>query len=183
MASTDLPRLVRRARWGYEMTRLRSALLGAAPIAAIVLVAAFLGEHPRLILGLGATTAFAGAILLWYGREPQKALLPGFAAGLVPLVLVLGANHVHMCGSDGCTSLCMYACVVGGLGAALGISVVGYQRDAGPAFWLCASAIALLTGAIACSGIGYAGVAGLVLGFGAGAFSGWARQRARRYRV
>ena len=180
MASTDLPQLLRRARWGYEKTRLREAVLGAMPIAAVVGVAAWIGEHPSLTVTVGAATAIAGAILLWYGRWPQRAVLPGFAAGLVPLVLVLGANHVHRCGADGCTSLCMYACVIGGLAAGLGVSIVGYRRRAGPAFWLSASGIALLTGAIACAGVGLGGVAGLVLGFGAGGLSALVQRRASR---
>ena len=177
MASTDLPQLLRRARWGYEKTRLREALLGVMPIAAIVLLAACISEHPPLTITVGAATAFMAAMLLWYGRGPQKAVLPGFAAGLVPLFLVLGVNHMHMCGADGCTSLCMYACAIGGLGAGLGVSVVGYRRGAGPAFWLSASGISLLTGAIACAGVGYGGLAGLVLGFGAGALSALAQRR------
>lgn len=109
-------------------------------------------------------------------------MLPGFAAGLVPLALVLGANHVHMCGSDGCTSLCLYACVIGDLAAALAVSVVGYRREARPAFWLSASAIALLTGAVGCVVVGYGGVAGLVLGFSAGALFGFVQQRVGSYR-
>jgi len=177
MASTDLPQLVRRARRGYEMARLRSAALGAAPILAIASIAACLAEHTSARLLLGAGTSLVGGALLWYGRVPQKAVLPGFAAGLMPLFLVLGTNHVHMCGSDGCTTLCMYACVIGGLAAALAVSVVGYRREAGPAFWLSASAIALLTGAVGCVGVGYGGLAGLVLGFGAGAVFGFVQQR------
>jgi hypothetical protein len=172
MASTDLPQLLRRARWSYEKRRLRGAVIGVVPIAAIVLLAACVGQHPPLIFAVGAATALVGGILLWYGRDLQKAVLPGFAAGLVPLALVLGANHMHMCGADGCTSLCMYACVIGGLGAALALSCAGQRRGAGPAFWLSASGIAMLTGAIACAGVGGGGLAGLMLGFGAGALSG-----------
>ena len=42
-----------------------------------------------------------GAAMLWYGRDPQKAVLPGIVAGLVPLVFALCANHMHACGADG----------------------------------------------------------------------------------
>jgi hypothetical protein len=150
------------------------------PIAAIVLLAACIADHPPLTITVGAAAAFLGAVFLWYGRAPQKAVLPGFTAGLVPLFLVVGVNHLHMCGPDGCTSLCMYACAIGGLAAGLGVSVVSYRRGAGPAFWLSASGIALLTGAIACAGVGYGGVAGLVLGFGAGALSTVAQRRIGR---
>lgn len=172
MASADLPQLRRRARWGYERTRLREAVLGVMPIAAVVLLVAAVGRRPPLTLAVGAAAALWGALLLWYGRGPQKAVLPGFVAGLVPLILVLAANHVHMCGADECTSLCMYACAIGGLGAGLGVSVVAYRRGAGLGFWLSASGMALLTGAVACASVGHGGIAGVVLGFGAGALSG-----------
>lgn len=65
MASTDLPQLVRRARRGYEVARLRSAALGATPILAIVSIAACLAEHTSVMLLLGAGTSLLGGTLLW----------------------------------------------------------------------------------------------------------------------
>jgi hypothetical protein len=113
---------------------------------------------------------------LWYGRDPQRAVLPGVAAGLVPLVLALCANHVHACGVDGCTTLCVPACAVGGVVAGLAVAGVGNQRKAGPWFWASASALALLTGAMGCACVGSAGVVGLGLGFGAGMVPGLLRR-------
>jgi hypothetical protein len=98
------------------------------------------------------------------------------AAGLVPLVLALCANHVHHCSADGCMTLCVPACAVGGLAAGLAVAGVGNRRRAGAVFWLPASGLALLTGAMGCSCVGYAGVAGLGLGFAAGVVPGALRR-------
>ena len=114
--------------------------------------------------------------MLWYGRDPQKAVLPGIAAGLVPLVFALCANHMHACGADGCSSLCVPACALGGVVAGLAVASVGNQRNTGPWFWVSASSLALLTGAMGCACIGYSGVIGLGLGFGAGMVPGLLRR-------
>ena len=73
MASTDLAALERRARRGYELGRVRQALLGVAPLLFIVPLAACLTHRPGATVALGAGAFALGAILLWYGRDPQKA--------------------------------------------------------------------------------------------------------------
>jgi len=124
----------------------------------------------------GLATAAAGAAMLWYGRDPQKAVLPGIAAGLVPLVLALCANQMHVCGPDGCSSLCVPACTLGGVVAGLAVAAVGNQRRAGIWFWFSASSLALLTGAMGCACIGYSGIVGLGIGFAVGAVPGLLRR-------
>lgn len=175
MDSTDLAHLQRRVRWAYERGRLRRALLGVAPVFVIVAVTACVAHQPMSTLWFGLATVSVGAAMLWYGRDPQKAVLPGIAAGLVPLVLALCANSVHSCGADGCSSLCVHACAVGGVVAGLAVASVGNQRRAGIWFWLSASSLTLLTGAMGCSCIGYSGVAGLGIGFAAGVVPGLLR--------
>jgi hypothetical protein len=114
--------------------------------------------------------------MLWYGRDPQRAVLPGIAAGPVPLVLALCANNMHSCGLEGCASLCVPACALGGVVAGSAVASVGNQRRAGIWFWLSASALALLTGAMGCACIGYSGVIGLGIGFAAGVVPGLLRK-------
>jgi hypothetical protein len=60
--------------------------------------------------------------------------------------------------------------------AGLAVASVGNQRNAGPWFWVSASSLALLTGAMGCACIGYSGVIGLGLGFGAGMVPGLLRR-------
>ena len=176
MDSSDLRRRRRRARMAYELGRTRRALLGVAPVLLIVAVAASIAHRPVSTLWFGLTAVAAAAVMLWYGRDPQRAVLPGVAAGLVPLALALGASHIHGCGADSCASWCMPACTFGGVVAGLAVASVGNQRRAGVWFWVPASGLALLTGAMGCACIGYSGVIGLGVGYLAGVVPGLLRQ-------
>jgi hypothetical protein len=179
---TELARLERSVRKTYELGRVRRALLGVAPVVVILAVAMCVAHRPGSTLAFGIATMVIGATMLWYGREPQKAVLPGIAAGLVPLVLALCANNVHVCGPEGCGTLCIPACAVGGVVAGLAVASVGNQRKAGIWFWLSASSLALLTGAMGCACIGYSGIVGLGVGFGAGVVPGLVRRALSRGR-
>lgn len=172
MGSIDLARLERRARRGYELARVRDAVLGVAPLLLIVPLAACLSRDAASTIWFGSATLALAGVLLWYGRDAQKAVLPGIAAGLVPLLLALCANRMHYCGPDGCTSLCVPACTLGGGLAGLVVARIGRQKGVGVWFWLSASTLALLTGAMGCSCIGYSGIVGLGLGFGGGLLPG-----------
>ena len=176
MDSSELVRVRRRARVAYELGRMRRALLGVAPVVVIVAVAACFAHRPASTLWFGLATMSVGGLMLWYGRDPQRAVLPGIAAGLVPLVFALCANNIHTCGPDGCTTFCAPACAVGGIVAGLAVAGIGNQRRAGISFWLTGSALALLTGAMGCACIGYSGVVGLGLGFIAGVVPGLIRR-------
>jgi hypothetical protein len=178
MPSTDLVRVERRLRWRYELGRLRLSLLGVLPLLLVVLVAVLFTQRPLSALAFGALTVATGAGMLFYGRDPQRAVLPGVAAGLVPLLFALCASRVHHCGPDGCSTLCVPACILGGVASGLVVASVGHRRGAGTAFWLSASGLALLTGAMGCTCIGYSGIAGLALGFALGSVPGMLRRRA-----
>ena len=179
MASTDLARLEQRARRAYEFGRLRRALLGIAPMALLVPIFACLSHRPGSVLAFGAAVIASATAMLWYGRDPQKAVLPGVAAGLVPLVLALCANQVHACASGRCSTLCVPACALGGVVAGLAVAWVGNRRKAGVGFWVSSSGLALLTGAMGCSCVGYSGLVGLGLGFAGGVVPVLVRQSLR----
>lgn len=165
-----------KARRAYELRRIRDALLGVAPVAAVATIAALVGMRPWSALAFGIASCAMGAALLWYGRDVQRAVLPGFLAGLVPLVLALCANQFHSCGPSGCSSFCVPACTLGGLVAGLAVARIGESRRAGSTFWLAASGLALLTGAMGCACIGYAGLVGLGFGFTAGSIPSLVRK-------
>ena len=165
MDSVDLSRVERRARARYEWARARAALLGFAPILLVVAAAALIGKHASVTVGLGVALFGAGVVMLWYGRELKRAVLPGVLAGLIPLALVLCANHLHGCTGDDCTMVCIPTCVAGGLVAGLIVASVASRRRATGAFWLSASGLTLLTGAMGCACVGYSGVVGLAAGY------------------
>jgi hypothetical protein len=176
MDATELNAIQRRLRRAYEWARVRRALLGVSPLTLAIAVVVCVSHRPEFVLALGVVALLVGAGLLWYGREPQRALVPGVVAGAVPLTLALVANQVHTCGAGGCGTWCVPACVLGGVVAGLAVASVGNARRAGPWFWVSASSMALLTGAMGCACVGYAGVVGLALGFGAGMVPGILRR-------
>jgi hypothetical protein len=177
MASTDLKRLELAARRAYEWTRLWRALLGFLPILGLVALTALLVDRPGLVVALGAGLFGAGTVLLWYGRDLGRAVFPGVVAGLLPLCLSVGSYHDgQACLLDGsCLSLCVAACSAGGLGAGLFVAWYARKRPRSPWFWFSVAAVTLVTGALGCSCVGYAGISGLVLGYGLGVGPGMLR--------
>lgn len=177
----SVERTEQRARARYELARMRRALLGFAPVLIIVAVATVFAKRPSATLGFGVAVFAVGAVFLWYGRDVRRAVLPGVAAGIVPLVLTLCANHIgHACMGDRCMSLCIPACATGGVVAGLVVAVVGVRRRGGVGFWIATSAVALLTGAMGCVCVGYAGLVGLFVGFAGGLASGLVMRLFRR---
>lgn len=181
MDSVDLLQLERRARRAYERQRIVRAALAMGPIVVFIASVALLVRPGLVPVAFGVLAVLAGLAMLWYGRDPQKAVLPGFAAGLVPLVLALGASRYHYCGTSGCTTLCVEACSLGGVIAGLAIATVSGQRRLGLGFGVSASTVALLSGALGCACVGVGGLVGLGLGFVAGLVPGllWASWAAR----
>ena len=177
MDSIDLTRIERRARRKYEWSRARRALLGFGPSLIVVLIAALASKHPNAAVAFGGAMFVVGVALLWYGREVRRAVLPGLAMGLIPLVLGLCANHLgHVCRGDQCMTLCVPACTAGGLAAGVGVSLIGLRWKQGLSFWTGATALTLLTGAMGCSCAGYTGVAGLAIGYAVGLLPGLIRR-------
>jgi RNA polymerase sigma-70 factor (ECF subfamily) len=132
----------RRARRKYEWARIRRAVLGFAPSLVVVLLAAMADQHPR------SATAFGVAM---FPRRSRLALVRSrhsarrFARpgdGLLPLALALCANHMgHACMGDHCMMLCVPACSLGGLGAGVGISIIGLRWKQSWPFWVGATTL------------------------------------------
>jgi hypothetical protein len=166
MDSIDVSQFERRARRKYEWARARQAILGFAPSLVIVMIAAVANERPMSAVTFGTAMFVVGAALLWYGREIRRAVLPGLAMGLLPLALALCAKHMgHACMGGECMTLCLPACTLGGVLAGAGVSLIGLRWKQGGSFWVGATLLTFLTGAMGCSCVGYAGVAGLALGY------------------
>ena len=185
MPSIDLDLLERRARRGYERSRALRALFGVLPVALLAAVLFCLGvhPHPHVMLALGAGVFVLGATLLWYGREPARAVLPGLAAGFLPLCLALCTRHLgHLCTDAECIEMCLPVCVAGGVLAAGVVSWYGTLRARSTWFWASASGLALLTGAVGASCAGYRGVLAVALGYAFGFTGAFVLVRLRRAR-
>ncbi|PZR05622.1 MAG: hypothetical protein DI536_31725 [Archangium gephyra] len=168
MDSIDLARLSREARSRYERARLGLSVAGAAPVLFVVAAAAVLGKRPSSVAFFGGLLFVTGVVLLWRGRDLRLALWPGVLTGLIPLAFALIANFGHGCSGDHCSSLCVPACTAGGVTAGVVVSVIATRLKLGWRFWLSASAVSMLTGAMGCACVGYSGVLALVGGFAVG---------------
>jgi hypothetical protein len=158
MDSIDSVALARLLRRRYEWSRVWRAVLGFAPACLLILVAAYISPRSISVLLFGAVLFGNGVLLLWYGQGLQRAVLPGVVAGLIPLISALCANQFgHVCTGDGCVSLCLPACIFGGVSAGALLGYWARRRSLG--FLLAASCLALLTGA---------GVFGLAAGYAVG---------------
>lgn len=167
MALTDPLQLRRRVRFRYELNRVSRAFLGSTPILLVGVLAATFQPRVGVAFAFGAASFILSAVMLWYGRDPQRAVLPGALAGIVPVILTLCVNRLHECDGGSCATVCMPVSVVGG--ALAGLVVVSWARGrSGVSFAVSASTIALLTGAIGCSCAGHSGLLGLVLGYAVG---------------
>jgi hypothetical protein len=156
--------LFARARRAYEIGRLRSAafvLVYVAPMVALALVGG--GGAIAFTVGIGLALAMLATGLLWRGQAWGRAVGPGLLAGVMPLVapLVLRVSG-HCCTAGGCSSLCLPVCTSAGLfaGLAVGFCVAG-EREKRLDFALSAIAIAALTGALGCVGMGLGAVSGM----------------------
>jgi hypothetical protein len=166
MDSTSLQRAEHRARRAYEMSRLRRAALAFAPVLALVVIAMITGRRSGPTLAFGSGLFVFGVALLWYGHDVRRAVLPGVAAGFVPLAFAICARQVgHACMGDECMAVCVPACAAGGLvaGALIAFTAIRGKRRLG--FWLAASGVALFTGAMGCVCAGASGLLGLGVGF------------------
>lgn len=166
MDSIEPTKVLRRARLRYEWARLSRAVWGFAPALLIVVLAASAAKRPSTTILFGAAMFALGVVMLWYGRDLKRAVLPGLAAGLFPLAFALCANQLgHYCTGDACVSLCLPACIAGGVAAGLGVAFLGHRAKHGVGYWAAASTMALLTGAMGCACVGYSGLIGLGAGY------------------
>lgn len=169
-AALTLPQLRASARRVYETARLRRAVVASWPVPVAALLGMRLGCASDHVLALGTPLLLAAIALRWIGREYGRAVLPGLAAGVAPLVLpslTLGCT-------DGCSPAamlwCQWSCIAGGVLAGVAVGWRASRFDVGSVrFGLVAAGTALLTGAIGCLTGGALGVLGMLLGFALGA--------------
>jgi len=162
--------LVARARRAYERGRLQAALWWAAPLALLAAWTASWCRYPALAVACGAALVLLTVAFRWRGQVWARAVWPGLAAGLPPLVLpFLMREASQVCVGEVCCSLCLVGCVGGGAlaGVLVGRRAASLGEGRG-AFLAAAGTLALLTGAPACAFAGVIGLAGLLLGFAGG---------------
>jgi hypothetical protein len=159
----------RRARRAYERARLSRALAVALPLVALAALVFARTGHASAV-GCGAALCLLVPSLLYVGGAPGRAAARGTLVGIVPLGLALAAQaYGHMCTPGGCVSLCVPACLAGGLFAGFMLArAVEHERTRWPALALSAG-FAGLAGSMGCACVGAGGVLGLAAGLAVGA--------------
>jgi hypothetical protein len=168
MDLTDVTTLERVARSRYEKARLGWSLAGAAPVLLVVGAAVVLSKRPSSAALFGGLLFVKVVAVLWRGRDLRRAVWPGVSSGLIPLVFALVANAQHGCSGTHCSTLCLPACMAGGIAAGLVVSAFATRLNLGWGFWVAASMMTVLTGSMGCSCVSSSGVFALIAGLSAG---------------
>ena len=165
--------LATRARRAYELGRARTALRYAPIVAVAALAAMSCGRPAGLSCALGAALFLLTGALCFLGGIGGRAVVAGLLAGCAPLALPLLTRTLgYACLGDRCASLCMPACVVGGIAAGAVVGLLSARWIDTPrdelGFAASALAVAALTGCLGCTLAGAAGVLGMLAGVAAG---------------
>jgi hypothetical protein len=160
-----------RARRAYELGRLRAGLARAAWLIPIVALSILWRGRPADALALGALVAAVVAAFHWAGGTLARAVVPGLVAGLPPVILPL---LLRCCGNTACPEMAWddpqlrvmaIACLASGAAAGAVVAWWASRLEEGRAGAAAAAGIlAIAVGALGCSVIGTAGLAGLVAG-------------------
>jgi hypothetical protein len=181
MDSERLDAVKERVRRAYELDRLRRAAAGFAPMLLMIGVASVIVGRYAVSMPAGVLLFAGGVLALWFGRDLGRGVLPGVIGGSLALVLALFATHMgHPCTGERCLSWCLPVCLVGGALAGGIVSFAGFKQQRGSGYWVSASGITLLTGALGCDCVGFAGIGGLVIGFVGALFVGTLSSLVRR---
>ncbi len=149
----------------YERGRLAFAVRWALPALLLPLSSLALGSRLGSVLGLGLALVAALAFGLFRGGTLLRSAVTGLEAGLLPLALAHAAQlYGHVCTPAGCSTLCVPACAAGGLLAGAFIAVRTRRAERPLVATGAAAGLALLTGSLGCSCVGYFGVLALVGG-------------------
>jgi len=178
-AEIDLAAVERRARIAYERARWRRAVLGSWPLAVLVAVCISGGVALPRVLPFALASAVVGIACLHHGREHARAVLTGWIAGSLPLVVSLLACRIpHACMAGTCYRWCMPACMLAGALAGMWVMRRALRREHGRIHHaLVGAAIATLTGAMGCMALGIGGTAGMLAGLALGSAPAWVLAR------
>lgn len=158
--------LLKQVRRTYEWGRLRRGLwLGALSVPMTAMsVSSCHGSTYAVILG--AALGSVATVLAWRGGALGRGVVPGFVAGVVPLVFpaLAAPTCSRLAGAAG-IHLCLLSCIVGGL-ASGGLVAYAATRVHGNkgVFVFAAGLVAALAGSLGCIFVGAGGVVAMLVG-------------------
>ncbi|HWL86737.1 MAG TPA: hypothetical protein VNO21_13095 [Polyangiaceae bacterium] len=156
--------LIERARTIYERARLLKALRTAAFALPLMLISFGCCRTPSVSIAIAGALALLVTVLVRRGGSPARAVVPGYAAGMVPFAIPLLA--CPLCASLGIAGVVQLAVTVIG-GVASGAIVVYYaarEQEDRTAFVLAGGAVAALAGSLGCVIAGLSGVLAMIVG-------------------
>jgi hypothetical protein len=150
----------------YERRRLFLSLSFGLAIAGIPLGSLALGGIRMTSIILSLLLVGGASAGVWLGGLGARSAISGLKAGLVPLIFSHLANLTgHVCiPGRGCASLCIPACALGGVFAGVLLEHMARQTARPVLLRLVGGSLALATGALGCSCVGYGGMLGLLVG-------------------
>lgn len=170
------PVVLAKAKRAYEWGRARRAMLGALPLALLVMPALALTPRVTPTIILATTLGLGLFLLLWLGHGYPRAALLGLAAGALPLGLVLcSARLGHACAGPMCMQFCFGTSALGGAAAGALIGSWAFEKRVSLLRVVTASSFGILTGAMGTTCVGLTGAAALTVGFALGIAVQWIR--------
>lgn len=154
-----------RAQRAYELGRLRFALKVLVYVVPIVPLAAWSNATPTAWnAAIGVALGGLTVGLLWRGEAHGRAVSTGLVSGAIPLLVPLIMQATGNCCIEGaCSPLCLPLCTGAGIAAGIMVGMrAASERQAPGRFAISAIGVAALTGALGCTGMGLAAVAGMV---------------------
>lgn len=148
----------------YERSRLRRGLRTALFVLPMMAVSFGCCGNLRASIVIAVALALLVTSLVWRGGAIARAVVPGYAAGIVPLVVPLVACPAcERMGISG--SIPLAACVLGGLvSGAVVVYYASREREDRTAFVLAGGAVAALAGSLGCVIVGLGGVLAMTIG-------------------
>lgn len=154
----------RRARFAYELGRLRLGMFPAFVAVAMTGVSFIMDSDVWLAAGVGSSLLALALVLTSLGGVYGRSVMPGLLAGTAPLVFPLALRSWgHCCSGGSCYSFCLAGCVSGGLVAGFALGKIAISERRRFAFLGSASLFAAGLGLLGCGMAGAAGMAGMAL--------------------
>ena len=157
--------LVRRARWSYEIGRLRRASWMLVVILPLLSCAWMIGRPAALIVAIGTALTLTGIGGAWLHLQHEKAVLVGVASAVPALLLPWSMRNLGLVAIGGAhVDPCIPACVLAGAFAGAGVAIRANRERRYGSFWLLSAAVASAVSVLGCSVAGGAGLIGLAFG-------------------
>ena len=169
MGPTDFA-IARKARWAYELGRLRTASGVLLLVVPVLAVAKTVGRPPVLVFGLGAAVMLISLALASFNDRSARAVRIGVFAVLPAFVLNGLARELGLLPMAGTVlDPCLPASFVSGVLAGVLVSLRAIEESQPLSFWIAAIVVTALLGTLGCSVAGSGGVLGLMAGVLSGA--------------